>query len=96
MYEKWKLYDRQRTCKAAHQIAAERTEELTLHQKRQDFARQRGIPLSRVNQQVSWDSLLGYLKKLFTEIAASNRDNGKLILSIIGISANKLLTSTEF
>ena len=35
-------------------------------------------------------SILEYLKKFFEEIAASNRDYGKLMLSTISISANKL------
>ena len=35
-------------------------------------------------------SILEYLKKFFEEIAASNRDYGKLMPSTIGISANKL------
>ena len=35
-------------------------------------------------------SILEYLKKFFEEIAAGNRDYGKLIASTIGISANKL------
>ena len=35
-------------------------------------------------------SILEYLKKFFAEIVAGNRDYGKLMLSTIGISANKL------
>ena len=35
-------------------------------------------------------SILGYLKKFFTEIVAGNRDYGKLMPSTIGISANKI------
>ena len=35
-------------------------------------------------------SILEYLKKFFEEIAAGNRDYGKLMPSTIGISANKL------
>ena len=41
-------------------------------------------------------SILEYLKKFFEEIAAGNRDYGKLMPSTIGISVNKLQKSTEF
>ena len=35
-------------------------------------------------------SILEYIKKFFEEIAAGNRDYGKLMPSTIGIRANKL------
>lgn len=41
-------------------------------------------------------SVLEYLKRFFAEITAGNREYRKLMLSTIGISANKLYISIEF
>lgn len=71
----------------------ERTEELAVLRQRQDGAYQCGLPICHVSTCKLWFqrySIIEYLKKFFAEIVAGNHNYGKLMLPIIGISANKL------
>jgi len=55
-----------------------------------------GKRLHRIHLQAARIFNLKYLKKFFEEIATGNRNYGKLRLSTIGISANKLYISAKF